>query len=144
MRTAKVDSGKLYLRKEVSISSLGGARLLEFQQELPARHDPDSVDEEPFLPPVEQQPLRLRVILPKSFQPTKVRRMDGSRVLHLDRTEDILPVEDEIDFIAGAGPPVIQGDVRPPVIDPCQKVLRHQTLLMYLFLQQSILLPYFY
>src|SRR3990172_89782 len=103
-------------------------RLLEIQKELPARHDPDSVHEEPFLPPVEQQPLRLRVILPKSFQPTKIRRMDGSRVLHLDRTEEILPVEDEIDFMAGAGPPVIQAAVRPLVIDPGQKVLRHQTL----------------
>src|SRR3972149_411824 len=65
-------------------------RLLEIQKELPARHDPDSVHEEPFLPPVEQQPLRLRVILPKSFQPTKIRRMDGSRVLHLARTADFL------------------------------------------------------
>src|SRR3989304_5324533 len=102
-------------------------RLLEIQKEIPARPDPDSVPEEPFLPPVEQQPLRLRVILPKSFQPTKIRRMDGSRVLHLDRTEEILPVEDEIDFIAGAGPPVIQGDVRPLVIDPGQKVLRPPT-----------------
>src|SRR3989339_1256677 len=102
-------------------------RLLQIQKELPARHDPDPVREEPLLPPVEHQPLRLRIILSKSFQPTKVRRMDGSRVLHLDRTEKILPVEDEIDFIAGAGPPVIQGDVRPLVIDPGQKVLRYQT-----------------
>lgn len=46
---------------EVSISGSGGARLLEIAKELPARHDPDSVDETPFLPPVEQRPLRLRV-----------------------------------------------------------------------------------
>ncbi len=103
-----------------------GARLLEFQKELPARQDPDSVDEEPFLPPEEQQPLRLRVIRPEGLQPSKVCRVDGSRVLHLDRTEDILPVEDEIDFIAGTDPPVIQGNVRPPQIDPGQNVLRHQ------------------
>jgi hypothetical protein len=53
-------------------------RLLEVQKELPARGDPDSVHEEPLFSPVEQQSLRLRVILPESLQPAKVRRMDGS------------------------------------------------------------------
>lgn len=50
-----------------------GVRLFEFQQELPTWHDPDTVDQEAFLAPVDQHSLRLRVILPESLQSTKIR-----------------------------------------------------------------------
>ena len=100
----------------------GRAQLAE---ELAARDTPDSVNQQPLLPTIQEYGYALRVVALEASQPVQIPRPDTGRVRDFEGPEATSPVHNEVDLNSRACPPEVELAVPARISDPCSEVLSY-------------------